>query len=167
MKASEFIDVLKKNNIWNSVSKKDRETLENSQWVFCYKDTPHSIITNSMGYTESYYEVSGKILTLSFQDYSGNYYDLGVVSNTVQSSGSIGGSKPEIDISKILEDIKASLRDFFKFASLALIAIVLIALINPIFTIIKFIFSVILFLINLLVTLISYPFKCLKRKKYK
>ena len=167
MKASEFIDVLKKNNIWNTVSEKDRETLENSQWVFCYKDTPHSIITNSMGYTESYYEVSGKILTLSFQDYSGNYYDLGVVSNTVQSSGSIGGSKPELDISKILEDIKASLREFFKFASLALIAIVLIALINPIFTIIKFIFSVILFLINLLVTLISYPFKCLKRKKYK
>ena len=171
MKASEFKDVLIKNKIWDSVSSEDRAIIENSQWVFSYKETPRTFtynfdhMGNMTGYTDKYYEVSGKILTLSFQDFSGKYFDLGVVSNTVQSTGSIGGSKPEIDIKTLLEDIKSALGNFFEFASLALVAILLIALINPIFVILKFIISVIRFLINLFVSILSIPFKYLKRKK--
>ena len=69
------------------------------------------------------------------------------------------GNSAEIDLSNILEDIKASLREFFKFAPLALIAIVLIALINPIFTIIKFVFSAIVCVVEFFVSILTFPFR--------
>lgn len=135
-----------------------REKILSSQWVFSYYETERVISKPGVHvehYTANYtdvYEVG--LLRLHFQDFSGNYYDLGVVNDLTNPSDISAG----VGVDALTEAFE-KFWDMFVKIILALVGIALIALlfnfIGPVKVVLQYIFKAIGFVI-------CAPFKLLK-----
>ena len=76
-----------------------KETLSQSQWVFCFTETEYSTTVLSNGTYYRYKQVGNvDILRIHFMDVGGKYYNLGVVSDKVTGNLEPGGSAGGVDM---------------------------------------------------------------------
>lgn len=134
----------------------DNKVVKNNVWVFTYLETERSVSYLGNGTTISYFSIVDEVgvLTLSFQDISGGYYDLGVVNDLTDPDDKpdiLGGNGLKVAIEDFWEIFKKVIFIILGILALAL----LLNFVTPVMGILKFIFKGIIFVISL-------PFKLLK-----
>ena len=153
MTASDFLETLNENDL--VPNENDKNLLENSQWVFSFVETPTSSTTQMGVTTHSYTEITDiSVLRLHFQDNTGKIYDLGVVSDKVNSTGTTaeGGGT---DWDK-LTDMLGKILGLFGLCAIGF----LLYLCSPVIKdILKLIWSGIKAGFKFLISLITFPFR--------
>ena len=157
MSAGEYKQILLDHSIL--LTSEEEALLDKSQWVFCFEETPFESLTSGGVKTEDYMSISDiSVLTIHFQDISGNVYDLGVVSDKVVSTGSFGSSEG-VDFSSVEEYWEKVLF----WLSLIAGAVIITFFFGPVLTMCKMIFSCFVALFQVVWWCISLPFRVLKR----
>ena len=134
-----------------------REKTKSSDYVFAYLETQRTSSDSMASYQyRTYYNVlEVSVIRLHFQDIHDNVYNLGVVSDKVNSTGVAGSNNPSI--LDDLDDIKELIQKVFAFIGV----ILLIILIFIVWTPIKTLFSMIVTFGLLIINILLFPFKLL------
>ena len=161
LSSSEFIKIAEEQKVTFSVEQKEK--INASQWVFTYLETERthdrygSSMSGGVYYIDNYsdlYDVG--LLRLHFQDITGKYYDIGVVNDLTDPDNIADGHGSLKSLSEMLEEFFEKLLKLI----LLIIGIVLLILIlrfyPPVRDLLKFVWKAIK-------TVISAPFKLLKK----
>lgn len=157
--------ILKKEDFVNKVLENDGkfkdgalDALGEAEWVFSYEETPVSSSSEGNWYVTEGYVTQGNILRIHFMDIHDNIYDLGVVSDTFKTSGTLAGIDSDFD--DFLKDIE---NIFYKILALICIIVILILLFTA-FPVIKAVFSGFAFIFKMLWDLLTLPFRWIFKK---
>lgn len=137
-----------------------KEKIKESQWVFSFYETELNKLFSQGYYYIQESEISEfAILRLHFMDTNKKIYDLGVVSDKVtpDNISDIRGSVKSL--SEIMDDVFAVLQKIF----MAVCALALIAVVIALFKGVDFISKPIKFICKGIVSVITAPFKLLKK----
>ena len=141
------------------ITQEQRTKIESSQWVFSYLETARTDTDYSSGDAYSYEDVYDVgLLRLHFQDFSGAYYDLGVV-NSLTDPDNIADGIGHADIITAFEDFW---ENFILVVGLIIGLILLLVLFNfiaPISTLLNYLIKAIAYVISLPFRLIKWVFK--------
>ena len=140
--------------------------LKDDQWVFSYLETPFVNLDYSTEgaapggiiYKFSGTEAVATILQIHFMDVNGNTYDLGVVSDTVKSTGTLGegGGVDLEELKKDFEDILS----IVMFLLCAIPVIIVIIMLFPFFKSLgKLMWQGIKWGFALTISILTYPFR--------
>ncbi len=137
-----------------------KEKINESQWVFSFYETELK-----KHFSQGYYYIQESeisrfaILRLYFMDTNKKIYDLGVVSDRVTPDNVAGGYIGAKGLTEIMNDVFAVLQKIF----MVVCALVLIAVVIALFKGVDFISKPIKFICKGIVSVISAPFKLIKK----
>ena len=157
MPASEFLEVIEENDI--SLTDEYRSILENSQWVFSFSETLHSYTYYNDGYSRTYTDISDVgLLRLHFQDITDKIYDLGVVSDTLNSTGTSGyGSGLDF------EGFFNEMTELFEKLFAVVFIVLLLAGLAYLFPVLKGIFEGLIYILKFIWQIVTLPFRLIMR----
>lgn len=137
-----------------------KDKIKESHWVFSFYETELYKHFSPGYYYIQESEISGfAILRLHFMDTNKKIYDLGIVSDKVSPDNIAGGFIGSKDLSEIMNDVFGVLQKIF----MVICALALIALIIGLFKGIDFISKPIKFICKGVASVITAPFKLLKK----
>ena len=132
-----FVALYFKENLQNEGVSYDEDAvsqLKDNQWVFSYSETMLEVLGEPGDLSKVYNgtEAVATILQIHFMDVSGNTYDLGVVSDTVKSTGTLG-----VGGGTDLEELKKDFEDILSIVMIILCAIPVIIVLIMLFPFFK------------------------------
>lgn len=157
MPASEFLKVVEENDI--ALTDEYRSILENSQWVFSYLETSLSYVLMDGASLTTYTEISDiNLLRLHFQDVTGKFYDLGVVSDTINSTGTsgVGGGTD-------FEGWFDEMTELFEKLFAVVFIVLLLAGLAYLFPVLKSIFEGLIYIFKFIWQIVTLPFRLIMR----
>ena len=135
-------------------------TIKESQWVFCYLETPRSE-SDSLDHLNSTYEYEDiydvGLLRLHFMDTNQKVYDLGVV-NSLTDPDNVS----DITFEPVKDALEAFFDKFVKVIGIIVLIILLVVCLNfigPISTLFSYLFKGLIFVVTLPFKLIKWLFK--------
>ena len=135
-----------------------KDMITSSQWVFTFLETERKETVSNLGGTlhvndySDVYDVG--LLNLYFQDFSGNYFDLGVVNNLTDP-----GNDP---IGIGAADIKAAFEEFWNNFTMVIGLILGIIVIVVLLNVVAPVSTLLNYLIKAIAYVISFPFRLIK-----
>ena len=135
-----------------------KKQIKSSQWVFTFLETERKETVSNLGGTlhindySDVYDVG--LLRLHFQDFSGAYYDLGVVNNLTDPDNTPGGIGAA--------DIKSAFEEFWNNFTMVIGLILGIIVIVVLLNVVAPVSTLLNYLIKAIAYVISFPFRLIK-----